>query len=168
MFLLGIDPALGATGYIGVEFDKRKRVLSLLENGVIKTPSSERLSKRVVKIYNTVEILLKRLKPEAVVLEKVYSHWRHPTTAALLGHVRGVIILCVSQKNIPMFEYSTTHIKKAVTGRGNASNMQMKKMVEFFLGEEIKSEHIVYATSLILAHINTMNIRGLKNINVRG
>lgn len=159
MLFLGVDPALTSTGYALIDFNNNGRI-HLVDKGVLTTSNSQKLSQRLSKIHKSMDALIKKAKPDAMILEKLYSHWRHPTTACLLGHARGVIILCGSQNSIAMFEYPTTHIKKSVTGRGNASNLQVKKMVEFFLGERIDSEHIVYASALVLAHINTIKHAG--------
>ena len=60
----------------------------------------------------------------------MYTHYRHTTTAGLLGHVRGVICLLSSQEKLDFFEYSPTRIRKAILGRGNASKQQIKGMME--------------------------------------
>jgi len=79
MRILGIDPALTVTGYGVIDFKKNK--LSLLEAGIVTTDSSEVTPKRLDKIYRSVTKLILDTKPDVMVLEKLYAHYRHPTTA---------------------------------------------------------------------------------------
>jgi crossover junction endodeoxyribonuclease RuvC len=84
-----------------------------------------------------------------LVLEKIYAHWRHPATAFLLGHARGVICLLCAQNNIKLFEYLPTRIKKAIVGRGHAGKLQVKKMIEGLL--KIKNTAYAFDVSDALA-----------------
>jgi len=79
MRILGIDPALTITGYGVIDFKKNK--LSLLEAGIVTTESRETTPNRLDKIYRSVTKLILDTKPDVMVLEKLYSHYRHPTTA---------------------------------------------------------------------------------------
>lgn len=127
MRILGIDPGLVITGY-GI-IDENKGSFKLIEAGIIRTSSKQELSQRLNRIYTSLNRLIDETKPDVLVLEKLYTHYRHPTTAALLGHARGIICLASSQKNIAFFEYPSTRINKAILGRGNASKHQIQHMV---------------------------------------
>lgn len=132
MRILGIDPGLDATGY-GI-IDDEKDGFRLLEAGIISTSSKEQIEKRLKKIYGGVQELIKRYKPNVLVLEELYSHYKHPTTVILMGHSRGVVCLAGGEKNLPVMNYPAKRIKKAVTGNGNASKEQVQRMVENILG----------------------------------
>lgn len=127
MIILGIDPALTITGY-GVISVKNKS-LSLIEAGIVSTSPKQKLPQRLSRIYNAVTRLILDAKPDCLVLEKLYAHYRHPTTAYLLGQARGVICLACATENIPLVEYAATRIKKAIVGRGHASKSQVQRMV---------------------------------------
>jgi crossover junction endodeoxyribonuclease RuvC len=131
MRILGIDPALSITGY-GL-IDTKKDKLSLIEAGIVKTSSKERLPQRLDKIYRAIEKLISDTKPEVMVLEKLYAHYRHPTTAYILGQARGVICLVCAEKKIPLVEYAATRVKKAILGCGLASKYQVQRMVASLL-----------------------------------
>ena len=66
-------------------------------------------------------------------MEKLYSHYKHPATAAILGHVRGVICLSVAQQKIELVEQSVKRIRKALTGNGNATKIQCQEFVKRLL-----------------------------------
>jgi len=132
MRILGIDPGLDTTGY-GIIDDAKERFV-LLEAGVIRTPPKERIEKRLKKIYRGAQELIKKYKPKVLVLEQLYSHYKHPVTSILMGHGRGVICLAGSEHNLEVVSYPAKRIKKAVTGNGNASKEQVQRMVENVLG----------------------------------
>lgn len=127
MRILGIDPALSITGYGVIDFSKPK--LFLVEAGIITASSKIVLPKRLDKIYSAVMRLLSETKPEVMVLEKIFSHYRHPTTSYLLGQARGVICLACAKENIPLVEYAATRVKKAIVGCGRAAKSQVQRMV---------------------------------------
>ena len=127
MRILGVDPALSITGYGIIDFNKNR--LSLLEAGIVRTSPRQTLTERLDKIYRAIDKLIFDTKPDVMVLEKLYVHYRHPTTAYLLGQARGVICLACAKKNIPLFEYAATRVKKAIVGNGLASKYQVQRMV---------------------------------------
>lgn len=131
MRILGIDPGLRVTGY-GLIEGKGLRV-RLIDAGYITTKSKDGLDMRLEKIYRAVDKLISESSPDAMVLEKLYSHWKHPTTAFVLGHARGIICLAAKQYGIPLVEYSPTRIKKAVLGSGHCSKSQVQRMIQNIL-----------------------------------
>ncbi|MDD4894070.1 MAG: crossover junction endodeoxyribonuclease RuvC [Candidatus Omnitrophica bacterium] len=159
MRILGVDPALTVTGYGVVDFKKNK--LSLLEAGIITTDSGETIPKRLDKIYRAVTKLISDTKPEVMVLEKLYSHYRHPTTAYVLGQARGVICLACEREKIPLFEYAATRIKKAIVGNGLASKYQVQRMVAgmLSLSNLPKYTDVTDALALAIAHSYAMRIK---------
>ncbi len=159
MRILGIDPALNITGYGIIDvFDNK---LFLLEAGIIKTTVKQSLPERLNRIYQGLTGLISETKPDVMVLEKLYAHYHHPTTAYILGHARGVICLTSIQVNIPLVEYAATRIKKAIVGRGLASKHQVQRMVMDFLGLKRTPEYIdiTDALALAIAHSNIMKFK---------
>lgn len=152
MVILGIDPALSVTGY-GV-IDARNNNLSLLEAGIVLTSAKDILPRRLDKIYRTLIKLISDTKPDVLVLEKLYAHYRHPTTAYLLGQARGVICLACATKNTPLVEYAATRVKKAVVGQGLASKNQVQRMVASTLNLKTlpKYSDVTDALALAIAH----------------
>jgi crossover junction endodeoxyribonuclease RuvC len=154
MRILGIDPALTITGYGLIE--TRKNKLWLVEAGVIKTTPKQSLPERLNKIYSAITKLISDTKPEVLVLEKLYAHYRHPTTAYLLGQARGVICLVCSRQKISLVEYAATRVKKAIVGYGLASKYQVQRMVVDLLNLDLnhlpKYTDITDALALAITH----------------
>ncbi len=149
MRILGIDPALTISGYGVIDFKTNK--LSLLEAGIIATDSRETIPKRLDKIYRAVTKLIRDTKPEVMVLEKLYAHYRHPTTAYILGQARGVICLSCARENIPLIEYAATRIKKAIVGNGLASKFQVQRIVVNILNLKNQPKYTDVTDALALA-----------------
>ncbi|MGB3056769.1 MAG: crossover junction endodeoxyribonuclease RuvC, partial [Candidatus Omnitrophota bacterium] len=90
MRILGVDPGLQHTGY-GLIEAKSPDKMRLVEAGVISTAAQDGIAGRVVDIYENLSDIIAEHTPEVLVLEKIYSHYKHPTTSILMGHARGVI-----------------------------------------------------------------------------
>ena len=150
MKILGIDPGLIRTGYGIVETESAGRA-AFIEAGVIKTVQSQGISKRLYVIYENLEDIIKTHTPSVIVLEKIYSHYKHPATSILMGHARGVVCLLCGINSIRLVNYSATHIKKAVTGNGRASKKQIQSMVKELLKLKKNPEPFDVSDALAIA-----------------
>jgi crossover junction endodeoxyribonuclease RuvC len=131
MKILGIDPGLNVTGYGLIEFEISG--LKLLEAGVIRPKIKDTLESKIDTIFTNLNDLVADFKPDNIVLENLYSHYRHPRTAITMGHARGVVLLSAATNRIPVSCYSATKIKKSLTGNGYASKYQIQRAVKQIL-----------------------------------
>lgn len=154
--ILGVDPGLKVTGYGLLSVNGRE--LSLAEAGVIRTNRVEPLPKRLRSLHAEFVQLLRDLPPDVISLEELYSHYKHPTTAILMGHARGVIILCAALENVPLVTYSATRVKSAIVGNGQASKEQVQRMVKssLGLGSVPRPPDVADALALALCHANVV------------
>ena len=127
MRVLGIDPGLNTTGYGVLEFAGGQP--RLIEAGVVRGKSGGPLAERVREIHDGVADVIATLKPEVLAIEELYSHYDRPTTAILMGHARGVIVLAAAQAGISVHSYAATLIKKTITGNGHAAKWQMQEAI---------------------------------------
>jgi crossover junction endodeoxyribonuclease RuvC len=150
MKVLGIDPGLGTTGYAVIERVDGK--IRLLEAGVIRGKSKKTLPERIHEIYIGLEEIVNQFKPDVMGLEDLYSFYKRPRTAILMGHARGAIILAAANAGIPVHSFTATRIKKVVTGNGQASKAQMQRAVmrEFNLPEIPKPPDVADALGIAL------------------
>ena len=93
--VLGVDPGLNVTGYAVLEPGQRGP--RLVEAGVVRGRSRESLTARLAEIHRGVADVIAALRPTAMALEQLYSHYERPRTAILMGHARGVICLAAAQ-----------------------------------------------------------------------
>ena len=129
MRILGIDPGLGTTGY-GIIEDNTFKVV---EAGVIRTRPGAPIQARLTKISDSLDQIIREHKPGVLVLEKIYSHYKHPATSILMAHARAMACLVCGKFNVKLVNYPSTRIKKSVTGNGHASKHQVRRMVQDIL-----------------------------------
>jgi len=127
LLICGIDPGLQRTGY-GV-ISTTQGAVSIVDAGVIRTDRSDPLPQRLQQIHNGLVGLLQEYKIDRVAVEELYSNYRHPKTAILMGHARGVILLAALESDVPVEHFAATQIKKALAGVGRASKHQVQRSV---------------------------------------
>ena len=130
MRILGIDPGFGIIGF-GV-IDKENSGLSVIDYGVITTPKEMPFNERLRVIYDSMNALLDRYKPDEVSIEELYFN-KNITTGIKVAEARGIILLTFQQHKLPIFEYTPQDIKLALTGQGRATKHQMQFMVKTLL-----------------------------------
>jgi crossover junction endodeoxyribonuclease RuvC len=152
MRILGIDPGLNTTGYGVVEL--RGREIQLVEAGVVRGKTKESLAARLQEIHDGVADVIRALEPAAMALEKLYSHYDRPTTAILMGHARGVIVLAATQAGLAVHDYAATQVKKTLTGNGRAPKTQMQEAIrrELRLAKTPEPPDVADALAIALCH----------------
>jgi crossover junction endodeoxyribonuclease RuvC len=128
--ILGIDPGLRVTGYGVVEIDRRTGSPNLIEAGVIRLKATSPAEERLEQLHSDLLEVIEELKPDRLAIEKLYAHYKHPRTAILMAHARGVILLAGRQCRVPVEHLPATEVKKAVTGYGHASKQQIQAAVQ--------------------------------------
>lgn len=125
--VLGIDPGIGRVGYgiIADDGDKPRIVCY----GVIETERQQPVSDRLRVIHHALSDLIRRHKPNRIVVEKLFFA-KNATTAMVVGEARGVVLLTASEAAIPVFEISPASVKKAITGYGRAEKGQVQRMLK--------------------------------------
>jgi len=130
VIILGIDPGTHRTGWGVVQ--RNGNILQHLGHGVIEA-EGKKLVGRLHTIGAGLEDVLSRFSPDTVVVEALF-HAKNSRSALMLGHARGVALLCVGRVGATLEEYSPAEIKRAVTGNGRADKQQVQQMVCILLG----------------------------------
>jgi len=123
--ILGVDPGLDRTGYAVLQTDP----IRIAEAGVVRSDSAAPLPGRLVEIETGLSDIIDEHAPELIAVETLYSHYKHPRTAILMGHARGVVLLAAARAGIEVLSLPATRIKKSLTGNGHAGKAQMQKAV---------------------------------------
>jgi len=154
MLVLGVDPGLAATGY-GVVACESGRI-RLVEGGVIRSRKDDPIEKRVGDIYAGIMEVMKEFQPDILAMEDLYSHYKHPRTAIVMGHARGAVLVAADQRGITVRNYAATMIKMALTGNGRAKKEQVQRMVMNMLDLKNPMEPMDTSDALAaaLCHIN--------------
>lgn len=173
--ILGIDPGLNITGYGVIEIHTDElgtKIPKLIEAGVVRTTAKRSLTHRVNEIHEGIAEVIKSLKPNALAIEELYSHYERPRTAILMGHARGVICLAAAQRGVQVKHYGATRIKKMLTGNGHAPKSQMQTAIqrEFHLSELPEPADVADALAVALCHLHlrdTVNLEITKTTDAR-
>lgn len=149
--LLGIDPGLGITGY--AVLDVMTHGPQLCEAGVLRGGTGP-LETRLLALHTGLLEVIDLYHPQSMAVEQLYAHYKHPRTAIIMGHARGVIMLAASLREIPVFSYSATQIKKLISGSGRATKEQIQRTVaqEMGLAEIPEPPDIADAIAAALCH----------------
>ena len=130
MVILGIDPGYAIVGY-GVIEAKNSRYRPL-EHGAVTTKSTQDFNGRLEVIYNSMEAILQKWKPDAVAIEKLFFN-SNQKTAIQVAEARGVILLAAQKAGVSISEYMPLQVKQAVTGYGQAQKPQVMEMTKRLL-----------------------------------
>lgn len=131
MILLGIDPGLALVGY-GVIQLKEGRITPL-EYGCIETLAGMSLPERLAIIDQEMEKLIDDYQPDQIAFEELFFY-RNKTTIISVAQARGVEILAGVKRGLPIYEFTPSQIKQAVTGYGRANKLQIQRSIQALLG----------------------------------
>ena len=130
LVILGIDPGFAIVGWGVIEFQSNS--FRPVAFGAITTEAHTDFDDRLQRIYDDVTEIIKRAKPDAMSIEKLYFT-TNATTAIHVAQARGVIILAAKQAGVPVYEYTPLQVKTAVTGYGKARKPQVMEMTRRLL-----------------------------------
>ena len=160
MMAIGIDPGTVRTGY-GVVRRDGARFLRLA-SGAIRTHSKTPMGERLLAIHNGLEQLLATFAPEEAAVEDIFFS-RNPRSVLKLGQVRGVILVVLEKRGIPVASYAPAFVKRAVVGGGQAAKGQMQRVVQAMLGmAETPGEDEADALAIAICHLNAPRLPVLR------
>lgn len=154
MRTLGIDPGLNLTGYACLESqDDGPGPPLIVEAGVFRLGKGKSaLSDRLVELDTDFRALIDRTRPQIVAIEALFAHYKHPATAIVMGHARGILLLAVARAGLQLLEFKPNAVKKSLTGHGHADKAQMQRAVqaEFNLAEPPRPPDVADAIAIAL------------------
>ena len=130
MKILGIDPGIERLGWGIVE--KKGDKLERIASGVKKTLKTQKESERLWEIFEFLDDLIKKEKPDSVSTEKLFFA-KNVKTALVIGEVRGTILAVAEKHGLPIKESAPLEVKVAVCGYGRASKESVASMVKLSL-----------------------------------
>lgn len=127
LLVLGIDPGTAICGYGFVEAAQGSRLVARAY-GAITTSPKARMQDRLMKLYDALDEMIRRHRPDAMGVEQLFFN-RNVTTAIPVGEARGVVLLAAAKNRIELIERTPLQIKQSVTGYGKATKEQVIYMV---------------------------------------
>ena len=128
--ILGIDPGSRVCGFALIEGKKPRPMhvsdFRLLDLGILKANVELSFPERIGLLHEKLYHLIGELSPSHIAIEDSFCG-NNPKSALKLGQARGALISAIQRHRIPMSEYSPTHVKSSVGGRGGASKEEISK-----------------------------------------
>jgi crossover junction endodeoxyribonuclease RuvC len=157
---MGIDPGLARTGYGVVE--QTAGSLKALAVGTARAPAGVPPSVQLMNLCLTLERIMDRYEPDAVAVERLFFN-SNARTAIRVGQASGIALLAAAECGVPVYEFTPTEVKRAITGVGNATKDQVGYMVEQLLSltESPDSADAADALALAICHIHGHKLRSL-------
>ncbi|MES2493514.1 MAG: crossover junction endodeoxyribonuclease RuvC [Pseudomonadota bacterium] len=154
MIILGIDPGLTCTGW-GVVAKAGSR-LSHVANGQIRTDIKLSMAERLVQLDRAITDVILLHHPDAGAVEEVFVNV-NPQSTLKLGQARGVAMVSLARAGMPVAEYPTKVIKKALVGTGAAEKRQVQHMLRVLLpGVKLAGEDAADALAVAITHANML------------
>lgn len=154
MIIIGIDPGLTCTGW-GVVAKSGSR-LSHVANGQIRTDTALSMAERLVELDAGLSAVIAAHGPDTGAVEEVFVNV-NPQSTLKLGQARGVAMLSLARAGLPVAEYPTKVIKKALVGTGGAEKTQVQAMLKVLLpGVALKGSDAADALAVAICHANMM------------
>ncbi|MCI8521008.1 MAG: crossover junction endodeoxyribonuclease RuvC [Clostridia bacterium] len=164
MIIIGIDPGYAIVGIGVVEYVGNK--FRTLEYNAITTPAGMATTERLKKIYQEMNMYLDKYNPDAVAIEELFFN-SNQKTAINVAQARGVLLVAVSNRNIPICEYTPLQVKQSVTGYGRADKKQIQTMVKMLLGLNAipKPDDAADALAIAICHAHSNKMNNMFGIN---
>jgi crossover junction endodeoxyribonuclease RuvC len=125
--VLGVDPGLTRCG-LGVVDGAPGRRLELVEVDVVRTPAVDDVSRRLLGLDDAITLWLRRHRPDAVAVERVFSQ-HNVRTVMGTAQAAAVAMLAAARVGLPVALHTPSEVKAAVSGSGRADKAQVATMV---------------------------------------
>jgi crossover junction endodeoxyribonuclease RuvC len=157
MKTIGIDPGTIRTGFglvqkIGTRFTR-------IASGTLVTSEKIPMERRLLSIHEGLDRILTEHAPEEAAVEDVFFA-KNAGSALKLGQVRGVILLTLTRRDVPLVSYSPALVKRVVVGSGRAQKDQVRRVVKTILGmSELPGEDEGDALAIAICHLSALRLR---------
>lgn len=154
MRILGIDPGYAIVGYGALDY--RSNHFGIVDFGAITTPAGMDFGRRLEIIYDEMQELIEKTKPEAMAIEKLFYN-TNAKTVIDVGQARGVLLLAAQKNHLPVYEYTPLQVKQSVVGYGRAEKKQVQEMTRLMLhlDKVPKPDDTADALAMAICHAHT-------------
>jgi len=154
MLILGLDPSLTCTGW-GIIAKSGNR-LTHVANGQVRTDPSDSLPDRLVTLDRELTDVILAHRPDCAAVEEVFVN-KNPQSTLKLGQARGVVLLAAARAGLPIAEYATRLVKKAIVGTGGAEKAQVQAMLKVLLpAAKVTGADAADALAVAIAHAHLL------------
>ena len=154
MLIIGLDPGLSCTGW-GIVAKSGSR-LTHVANGQVRTETAMPMADRLLHLDRELTDVILAHQPDCGAVEEVFVNV-NPQSTLKLGQARGVCLLALARAGMPVAEYATRLVKKALVGTGAAEKAQVQAMLKVLLpGVKLAGPDAADALAVAITHANMM------------
>lgn len=128
--VLGIDPGTAKMGFGVVKYDNPS--LDCLQYGVLETEAGIADHLRLKELYQGLEALIKKYKPDYIAVEDLF-YFKNQKTLVHVAAARGVALLAAANNGKECYSFTPLQVKQAVTSYGKADKRQVQEMTKAIL-----------------------------------
>jgi crossover junction endodeoxyribonuclease RuvC len=126
--------------------------LSHVANGQVKTDPATPLAQRLAALDAALAGVVAAHAPDAGAVEEVFVN-SNPQSTLKLGQARGVCLVALARAGLPVHEYATRLVKKALVGSGGAEKAQVQAMLKVLLpGVKLAGADAADALAVAITH----------------
>lgn len=154
MIILGIDPGIAIVGYGVIDYTGNK--FTVIDYGAITTPAGMEVPDRLNEIFNALNVIIDKYKPEFMAIEELFYN-KNAKTVINVAQGRGVTVLTAARHHLPVYEYTPLQVKQAVVGYGRAEKKQVQQMTKVLLNLEKvpKPDDTADALAIAICHAHS-------------
>jgi len=154
--IIGLDPGLVKTGWGIIEVAGNR--LTHVGHGVVNPATSLPLAQRLLHLNQSLRGIIDRESPDEAAVEEVFLNVNAASTLKL-GHARAAVMLAPAMTGIPVAEYATKVVKKALVGVGQADKSQVAFMVRRLLpGSNLTAGDAADALAVAICHAHARKL----------
>lgn len=159
MIVVGIDPGSRHMGWGVLEVTGTR--LAHVAHGIVHADPELSLAERLVTIEEGLREVLERHRPTEAGVEAMFFA-KDASSAAKLGHARGVILLTLQHARVAIHEYPPALVKRAVGASGRADKAQVARIVQAVLAlRELPKADAADALAIAIAHVHSAPARAI-------
>ncbi len=154
MNVLGIDSGIERVGWAVFDRNERDTQKSVyVASGLIKTPSKNSVSDRLLQIYDELEVIIEAHDVDEVAMEQLFF-FKNQKTVIPVAQAQGAILTLCGKRGLPLVFLTPLQIKQIITGYGTADKLAVQKMLGIILKleAELKQDDQADAIACALAY----------------
>ncbi|AFA40980.1 endonuclease component of RuvABC resolvasome [Wigglesworthia glossinidia endosymbiont of Glossina morsitans morsitans (Yale colony)] len=145
--ILGVDPGSKITGYGIIKYCHHKITYITSQKIIL---NKYIFNERLKNIYSYTKSIIFEFNPKYFVIEKVFFY-KNASSALKLNQASCAAILAAINSNISVFEYTSSKIKKLISGNGRSKKLKIKNRVCKILNLSCKNIQIDESDALAAA-----------------
>lgn len=130
MRVIGVDPGYDKFGVAILQGDSGKE--EVIFSDCLRSESKQPFSERLFSLGDKFDALIKKYKPEALAIEKLFFT-TNQKTAMGVSEIKGMATYISKLNKLEIFEYTPLQVKSSLVGYGKASKEQVAKMIPLLL-----------------------------------